>query len=250
MRSIAAFLGCVCALLPAAVAGQSLSGSSYSLTVQNRTARQHDFTYLRTAGQVRRFVEQGYLVEIEPNEHFVFGAISFPYARPEVKLFIERLSVQYRSACGERLVITSLVRPERGQPRNASGRSVHPTGMAMDIRRSRSRLCQTWIEDTLLGLERSGVLEATRERTPPHYHVAIFPRPYAAYVASLEAQGFTLDRLAAQVRRDDVRYTVKRGDSLWIIARNYGISVDELKQANNMSSTRIFAGQVLMIPLP
>lgn len=249
MRSLTAFLGCIL-LVPAAVAGQSLAGSPASLTIQNRVARQHNFSYLRTPREVMRFVEQGYLVKVEPNEYFTFGAISFPYARPEVKLFIERLSVQYMAACGERLTITSLVRPEARQPRNASSRSVHPTGMAIDIRRSRSRLCQTWIEDTLLGLEKSEVLEATRERHPAHYHVAVFPRPYAAYVASLEAQGFTLDRLAAQIRRDDVRYTVKRGDSLWTIARNYGLTVDALRQANNMDGSQIFAGQVLMIPLP
>lgn len=249
MRRIAACVGCILVLLPATTSAQSLRGSSYSLTVQNRAAREHNFSYLRTAAEIRRFVDNGYLVEVPGNEHYVLGVVSYPYARPEVKLFIERLAVQYRAACGERLVITSLVRPAGRQPHNASSRSVHPTGMAVDIRRSRSRLCQTWIEDTLLGLERSDVLEATLERRPPHYHVAIFPRPYSAYVASLEAQGYTLVELTARVRRDDVRHEVRRGESLWTIARNYGITVDDLKKANNMDGARIYTGQILMIPI-
>ena len=38
------------------------------------------------------------------------------YARPEVVLFLERLGKQYREACGEPLVVTSLTRPKSSQP--------------------------------------------------------------------------------------------------------------------------------------
>ena len=58
----------------------------------------------------------------------------------------ERLGGQYRGACGEQLVITSLTRPATLQPRNASERSVHPTGMALDIRYSWDRSCRRWLE--------------------------------------------------------------------------------------------------------
>ena len=43
-------------------------------------------------------------------------------------------------------------------------------------------------------------------------------------------------------------YTVKAGDSLYSIALKYGISVNELKNANNLTSNIIMVGQVLRIP--
>lgn len=43
-------------------------------------------------------------------------------------------------------------------------------------------------------------------------------------------------------------YTVKKGDSLYSIAKKYNISVEELKAANNLSSNLLTIGQVLVIP--
>ena len=43
-------------------------------------------------------------------------------------------------------------------------------------------------------------------------------------------------------------YTVKNGDSLWSISKKFGITVDELKNANNLSSNLLSVGQNLIIP--
>lgn len=228
-------------LVAAPAAGQSLRGSLASVDRQYRTAQAHSFTFLRSEAQIRRFVERGYLVRVPGNDHYTLASVSHPYARPEVKLFLERLGAQYRAACNERLVVTSLTRPQNDQPNNASRRSVHPTGMAVDIRRSTQRTCQDWIEGALLSLERQGVLEATLERWPPHYHVAVFPKPYARYVAALPDKSLPEPS-------ETIHHRVRRGDSLWSIARDYGVDVDSLREVNRLNGNRIYAGQTLRIP--
>lgn len=223
---------------------QSLQGSRASLLRQNEMARQHDYSYLRTSDQVHEFVRRGLLVRLSGSSSYRLAAVSFPYARPEVKTFIERLGSQYRAACGERLVVTSLTRPLSRQPRNASTLSVHPTGMAMDLRLSNRSSCRRWLERTLLTLEGKRLVEATRERHPPHYHVTLFPKPYMRYLASKGVEGETV--LASADTRS---YRVGRGDSLWTIARRHGTSVASLKKANGISSSRLKPGQVLEIPV-
>ena len=43
-------------------------------------------------------------------------------------------------------------------------------------------------------------------------------------------------------------YVVKSGDTLWSIAKKYGVSVDELKEKNNLSSNALSINQILIIP--
>jgi len=43
-------------------------------------------------------------------------------------------------------------------------------------------------------------------------------------------------------------YEVKRGDALFLIGRRFGVSVDQIKQANGLTSDLIRAGQTLKIP--
>lgn len=247
---------------PGDAASQSLRGGSGAMEAQNRRARQYDYSFMRDAAHVRHLVNLNLLVPLRGNgDYRLDDEVSFAYARPEVRTFIERLSRQYRSACGEQLVVTSLTRPLTHQPGNSSDLSVHPTGMAVDLRRSNRRACRRWIEDVLLHLEGIGTVEATYERRPPHYHIAVYTREYAQYVASLQAA----ERVAAEA--DDVmgartearargaapetvvRYRVRSGDTLWAIARAYGTTVSVLKSANNLGSSRIYTGQMLEVPV-
>ena len=223
----------------------SLRGSSAALDEQNEQAERHDFTFLRESSQVRRFVGAGLLVPVVGNANYRLKDVSFPYARPAVKLFIERLSQQYRHACGEQLIITSLTRPLAHQPRNASPRSVHPTGMALDLRRPTNLTCRGWLESTLLYLEEQSVIEATRERAPPHYHVAVFTQDYAGYVQMLE----TRTASSTPVRPVGPRYTVRPRDTVWRIARRYGTTPADILRANDLGSSVIHPGQVLRIPI-
>lgn len=247
--ALAAVALAILLLLPTAACAQSLRGSSASLDRQNRAARDHDFTFIDTGSRIRHFAEQGWLVRLRSNDDFILHAVSYPYTRPEVALFVERLGAQYRASCGEQLVVTSLTRPTTRQPRNASDRSVHPTGMAVDLRYSRTPACRRWMENVLLDLERAGLVEATRERYPAHYHVAVFPRQYAAYVSELlDGEDVRVATAVAAEPLEKASYTVRRGDSLWTIARRTGTSVDELRALNDLRGSRIYAGQVLEVP--
>lgn len=233
---------------------QTLRGGQASLDRQNQQAQAHNFTYLRTPDEVRRFVELGYLVPVRPSRDFDVHNVSFPYARPEVRVFIERLASQYRAACGEKLVVTSLTRPISNQPANASVRSVHPTGMALDLRRPTNTRCRNWLESTLLSLEARGLVEAIYERNPPHYHVAVYPRPYIQYVAQITGNA----QLAADVsespagegiRMEIVSHLVSRGETLSAIATRYGTTVTRLRSENGLRSNTIMVGQTLRIPV-
>ena len=44
-----------------------------------------------------------------------------------------------------------------------------------------------------------------------------------------------------------VRYRVRRGDSLWLLARRYNTNINEIKRLNNLRSTRLHVGQRLII---
>lgn len=43
-------------------------------------------------------------------------------------------------------------------------------------------------------------------------------------------------------------YTVYKGDTLYLIAKKYGVSTQELQRLNNLSSSAIYPGQTLRIP--
>lgn len=48
---------------------------------------------------------------------------------------------------------------------------------------------------------------------------------------------------------DTVRYVVRAGDTLWLLAKRYGTTVDAIKRLNGLSSDALSIGQVLMIPM-
>ena len=233
------------------VSGQSLNGSPASLDLQNAHAQRHGFSILRTPQQVREFVDSGYLVPVRANADMDLHQVSFPYARPEVRVFIERLASQYRAACGEELVVTSLTRPTSNQPPNASVRSVHPTGMAVDLRRPANNQCRQWLESTLLSLEGAGVLDATYERNPPHYHVAVFPQPYSNYLAARTENAALLIQSAqnSSAEMRVITHMVARGESLSALSTRYNVPIARIRAENRIQGDRLNVGQQLQIPL-
>jgi membrane-bound lytic murein transglycosylase D len=46
-----------------------------------------------------------------------------------------------------------------------------------------------------------------------------------------------------------IRYVVKKGETLWDIAKAHNTQLEEIKAQNGISTSRIYAGQVILIPL-
>ncbi|HEX5726282.1 MAG TPA: DUF5715 family protein [Longimicrobiaceae bacterium] len=247
----------LCGTLAAgALEAQSLRGSRGSVDRMYRQARSQDLTFYRTGKGVRSGFANGNLVRMSGNADYRLAGVAYPYALPTTRTFVQRLARQYRSACGEKLVVTSAVRPTSYRLANGADKSVHPAGMAVDIRKPRKGRCLTWLRQTLMYLELAGTLEATEERRPPHFHVAVFPSQYRRYV-SRAGGSVSGGRTASSARSGGesrsrvanvTRYRVRRGDSLWTIARRHNTSVERLKAVNDMRSSRIVAGQTLVIP--
>ena len=242
-----------------------LRGSKASVERMYDQAQDHDLTFHETPKSIRDAVGDGRMEQLKPNSDLTLHSVSYPYVLASTRVFIERLALQYRSACAEQLVVTSAVRPISRQPVNSSENSVHPTGMAVDLRKPSGR-CLTWLRKTLTELEKGGVLEVTEERHPVHFHVAVFPQPYASYLGGVEpariasndassgsaagsVKSATPSVHAANVRTvSTMRYRVRAGDTLSHLARRYGTSVKKLRSMNNLSSSRIRSGQTLIVP--
>lgn len=213
---------------------QTLKGSRNSMERQYQVALQNGYGFAQTAAFVNKYVSSGDLVRVSENRHFELHDVSYPFARPPVKNFIEKISAQYFANCGEKLTVTSLTRPIDKQPNNAASDSVHPTGMAVDLRIPPLGKCRSWLERTLLSMESADVLDVTRERNPPHYHVAVFPEVVHAFADASSTS--------------DHEYVVRRGDSLSRISTITGVPVAQLKASNGLRNDTIIAGQKLQIP--
>ena len=119
--------------------------------------------------------------------------------------------------------------------------------MALDLRRPTTGRCGTWLQSTLLSLERARVLEATLERLPPHFHVAVFPIAYVRHVARLTGRRTASAVVAAAT--GPTRHTVRPGESLWSIASRYDTTPTAIQRSNGLSSSVIHPSQMLKVPV-
>ena len=54
--------------------------------------------------------------------------------------------------------------------------------------------------------------------------------------------------LITETNNNENTYTVSRGDTLYSIAKKYGVTVEDIVRANNLTSITLSIGQVLIIP--
>lgn len=153
---------------------QSLRGSHSSVNLMYSRAIRGGLDFYETSSEVRRAIVRGELVALRGNANYTVHNVRTPYVRPRTRSFITELAVDYRRVCREPMVVTSATRPMSRRLANGSSLSVHPTGIAFDLRKPSGR-CLTWLRKTLLAAERRGEVEATEERRPAHFHVAVLP---------------------------------------------------------------------------
>jgi hypothetical protein len=254
-----------------------LRGSRESVQKMWDFAQDHGLTFYRTPREIDEAVAQGKLVQLTGDSTYELSrGVGFSYATREARQFVLAFAPQYLAACGTPLMVTSAARPTSRQPRNSNPYSVHPTGIAVDLRRPPAGACQRWLRNALAELEDQGYVEATEERHPVHLHVAVLTVPgTVAALPPLSGAGWTTT--AAQSAHpaapqtlpvsnppqrasgaangdvaDSIRsgtYRVREGDTLWEVARRSGVSVTDLARANHRSQrATLRAGTLLRVP--
>jgi LysM repeat protein len=235
----------------------------------------NDLQFYSTSKGVYESVRDGELKLVSITMDLTLEKVSYPFVLPRTLDVLNVFAKKSHEACGERLVVTSAARPRTEHPRNASPQSVHPTGMAIDFRKP-SGNCLTYLRGELLALEKLGIVEATEERHPVHFHVAVLQRgsfaPAARVASATQAPaaptqstsvvavatdsaggtGELPDSSAKKVEKPAPKaaaraatYTVKRGDNLSTIAKRFGLTVTRLKSLNGLRTSNLQPGQKL-----
>ena len=227
---------------------------------------------IKSRKQVLRAIRKGHAKTCQ--SHLLFRAVERIISLCTSKLhsLLNKLGRLYYKHCRTPLVITSLTRPINEQPRNGSKRSVHPAGIAADLRVP-PYACRKWLRNTLLSWESQGLIEATREKRPPHFHIVVIPHRLNK-VRLAQLNGFKPKKRRVQAKSSKYRkgrqysrkkissrlsasrrkyrvlktYRVRRGDSIWRLSRRWHVSEKAIKRVNGLKSSHIELGQLLKIP--
>lgn len=248
---------------------ESLHGSKASVEKMYDFAQRYRYPFYLTPTTLDDAIAKGKLVPLTGDENYeLTRGVGFSYATVEAREFITQFAPQYLAACGAPLTVTSAARPMSRQPRNANPHSVHPTGIAVDIRRPYPGPCLTWVRNALAQLEARGFIEATEEHHPVHLHIAVLRAPGARFTLPDLTNGVRVARqpttpvtatangdVSLAASADDWArtrvYTVRDGDTLWDVAQKTGVSVNALARANNRNPRSVLRpGTTLKLPDP
>ena len=161
---------------PVAADAQTLRGSPSSVQRAYDFAQKRDLAFPKTRREVDRAVAAGTYVRLTNGRNYQLRNVQFPYVLPATRSVVLDLAARYVRACGQKLVVTSAIRPTSVRLLNSNAKTVHPTGLAVDLRRPSGR-CRTWLREALLKMEKAGTIDATEERFPAHFHLVVYRSP-------------------------------------------------------------------------
>lgn len=189
----------VCFLTAGSGAGDaaSLRATVGSQAAQNQKADDDHLSRMEDSEMTARWVRLELLepVSAKTSSYYLHQVPSGNrYLRPWAKLFLSRLSRQYRARFGKPLRVTSLLRSaeyqkaltrRNGNAAAASGpkRSTHLTGASIDIsKKGMTGKEVAWMRSVLSHLRDGGYIYAIEEFQQPNFHIMIY-REYEDYVA-------------------------------------------------------------------
>jgi hypothetical protein len=151
----------------------SLVGGCQTTSEQQlQYAKGQQLTLVSTVAQYQERIANGYFVPLEGPYLLVLA--DRPYALPSTVKFIAEMSVAYNAAGCGKLVVRDALRLTSEQPPNGSPHSVHPAGMAVDIRTKYiPSVCADWLLSYVRLKESAGKVDATHELRPEHLHVVV-----------------------------------------------------------------------------
>jgi hypothetical protein len=156
----------------------ALRGSRQAVDLAYDAAVRDNVAFARSRAEIERGVREGTYVPLaRATRAYRLSGVATPYVLPTTRAFVEAFGADYQRSCGEPLTVTSAMRPTSVHLANSVEKTVHPTGMAVDLRAPRRARCRNWMRSSLVRLEAAGVVNATEERRPPHFHVVVLRAP-------------------------------------------------------------------------
>lgn len=156
----------------------TLRGSKAAVDNAYLRAKRDGLAFARSRREIERGARAGeYVALARSSSTYRLHGVTTPYVRPATRDFVASFGAAYARRCGEPMTVTSAMRPTSLHLANSVEKTVHPTGMAVDLRAPRSAGCRAWMRTSLLGLEAQGVVNATEEHRPAHFHVVVYRAP-------------------------------------------------------------------------
>lgn len=153
-----------------------VGGCQTSSLQQHSYALKQNLTFVTSAAEYQTLIAQGHFVRLKGPHLQVLA--KRPYALPSTVSFMQEMSAAYQATgCGQ-VVVKDAVRLMSERPPNGSWYSVHPAGMAIDIRiRYIAPECADWLRMYVRQKEAAGAVDGTHELHPEHLHIVVPLQP-------------------------------------------------------------------------